>query len=590
MKTPLLPLSSVAAFAVSLASGVQWPWITQLEPCAVRAWVRAEDLSPDHISRGELRLKVTRKECANQIASVALRLQLDEFGEFKFLKKGAVLPEVRVSKESAPVGYEDWMGSDIIMDYQAHDEGLSDPDLWTTFPCPSSPPFTVAVPAVNYPPVVMVYRSLYGPISRHSCSSLGYHYTAVVTFTDGRTENVPAGHTAFIPSSQPHVQAPFTRNSTFEYLNLCEMDDLVSRKHDKDLEKCLPEAQRSVFRAEINLAEGNVVEKGRPLRGRVTVHAIREGSTAISDIQVDLRSLTRDHWAQAQAAAGGDAEFSNATSGACRQGTGDRELYAESVDYATLFDDEDDVQAHLWRSMGVGLMQKPITPAQPYFDFEIEVSGDTPVDFTSYYSTSETFLHVRLSVVYSWDVVKCMYPDHVKSLSTEDADDAAETDEEGLWDMYTPVGKPAAPASRWYRTMTLETTVPITVVANTTLGRPVAHYLAPSGAKAPVLRSGVQLEMPTSFPPAQPIFTVEGLADTSARLMQSGSTDPYQSFTNMSLMLGDRSEYPDPAKNYQGGNFAGVLWKKKLVAEERGILPLRDEVEGGAQQTFSVAV
>jgi CYTH domain-containing protein len=62
---------------------------------------------------------------------VALRLQLDEFGEFKFLKKGAVLPEVRVSKESAPVGYEDWMGSDIIMDYQAHDEGLSDPDLWT---------------------------------------------------------------------------------------------------------------------------------------------------------------------------------------------------------------------------------------------------------------------------------------------------------------------------------------------------------------------------------------------------------------------------------------------------------------------------
>jgi hypothetical protein len=40
------------------------------------------------------------------------------------------------------------------------------------------------------------------------------------------------------------------------------MDDLVSRKHDKDLEKCLPEAQRSVFRAEINLKEGNVVEKG----------------------------------------------------------------------------------------------------------------------------------------------------------------------------------------------------------------------------------------------------------------------------------------------------------------------------------------
>ncbi|KAJ6581812.1 hypothetical protein B0H19DRAFT_890359, partial [Mycena capillaripes] len=51
------------------------------ELCTVRAWVRAEDLSPDHVSRGELRIKVPRAECANQIASVSLRLQLDEFGE-----------------------------------------------------------------------------------------------------------------------------------------------------------------------------------------------------------------------------------------------------------------------------------------------------------------------------------------------------------------------------------------------------------------------------------------------------------------------------------------------------------------------------
>ncbi|KAJ7811990.1 hypothetical protein B0H14DRAFT_2377891, partial [Mycena olivaceomarginata] len=104
---------------------------TEPEACSVRAWVRAEDLSPDHVSRGELRIKVTRVECANQIASVALRLQLDEFGEFKYLKNGAVLPAVQPTNQSAPDGYTDWGGSDIVYDYKAHDDGLGDPELWT---------------------------------------------------------------------------------------------------------------------------------------------------------------------------------------------------------------------------------------------------------------------------------------------------------------------------------------------------------------------------------------------------------------------------------------------------------------------------
>ncbi|KAJ7622908.1 hypothetical protein DFH06DRAFT_1009006, partial [Mycena polygramma] len=101
------------------------------EPCTIRAWVRAQDLSPDHISHGELRIKVPRAECANQIASVALRLQLDEFGEVKFLKKGAVLPEVRPSNQSAPSGYADWTGSDVVYDYQAYEDRFSNPELWT---------------------------------------------------------------------------------------------------------------------------------------------------------------------------------------------------------------------------------------------------------------------------------------------------------------------------------------------------------------------------------------------------------------------------------------------------------------------------
>jgi hypothetical protein len=45
------------------------------------------------------------------------------------------------------------------------------------------------------------------------------------------------------------------------------------------------------------------------------------------------------------------------------------------------------------------------------------------------------------------------------------------------------------------------------------------------------------------------------------------------------------------SEDYRGGEFAGLLWKKKIVAEERGIWPVRTEVVDGGddQQPFSVA-
>jgi hypothetical protein len=51
MKTPLISLLLAAVFALSFASNTEIE-TTQPEPCTVRAWVRAEDLSPDHISLG----------------------------------------------------------------------------------------------------------------------------------------------------------------------------------------------------------------------------------------------------------------------------------------------------------------------------------------------------------------------------------------------------------------------------------------------------------------------------------------------------------------------------------------------------------
>ncbi|EJD36953.1 hypothetical protein AURDEDRAFT_174024 [Auricularia subglabra TFB-10046 SS5] len=50
------------------------------DPCTVKAWVRADDLSPNAVSHGELKVKLIQP-CANTIKSIALRLRLDEYAE-----------------------------------------------------------------------------------------------------------------------------------------------------------------------------------------------------------------------------------------------------------------------------------------------------------------------------------------------------------------------------------------------------------------------------------------------------------------------------------------------------------------------------
>ncbi|KAJ7804600.1 hypothetical protein B0H14DRAFT_1615990 [Mycena olivaceomarginata] len=585
MRSLLVPLLLGTVVPVSLASSPSEIKTTEPEACSVHAWVRAEDLSPDHVSRGELRIKVPRTECAHEIASVTLRLQLDEFGEFKYLKNGAVLPAVQATNQSAPDGYADWVGSDIVYDYQARDNGLIDPELWTikaeerrawtteatlvdNNPDLSQPivtAFTVAVPAVNYPPVFDGSRvrtsSGSRPVFRHSSSDLGYRYIAVVRFVDGHTEDVLAGHTTFVPSSRSAIQqTPLTQRTAFETPD-CRRDDSPASKNAEDLERCLPESQRSAFIAEIHLEEGNIVHQGQPLKGRVTVRNIKDGSTAISSMFVGLRSRRSDHWAQAHADAGGDTDFYNATSGLC-QFNFYQALNTESSDTQHIFagnDDEDGI--YRYRSPRSSAYES-ITPAHPYFDFELQIPHETPVDFPSYYTNIQNHLHFDLTVLYSLDVAKCINPDS-KLLEEESTIDDATKTEEGLWDSYTRVGQPLQSTSYYGRSLTLQAEVAITVVGGVPPAHPVKHYLSP-GALAPVLRSGAQAEMPDGFPVAQPIFTEEALANTSARLMQAGSTDPFhlrQQFMNMTRL---RLRDPHPTKDYRGGNYAGLLWKKKV--------------------------
>ncbi|KAJ7484340.1 hypothetical protein FB451DRAFT_1232200 [Mycena latifolia] len=585
------PLLSAVALAASL-------------PCKVHAWVRAQDLSPDHISHGELRIKVPRAECAQQIAAVALRLQLDEFGEVKFLKQGAELPAIQTAaNQTAPMGYEDWTGSSVMYDYQARDDAMSDPELWTVAaeerrawateatlldnnPNCSQPiitPFTVAVPAVNYPPSLARSRSrsLQPPISRHSFNNLGYRYIAVVTFTDGHAAEVPAGYTTFVPIVHASAaQKPFTWNMTFEQ-NQCWVDSPLEKKHAEDLERCLPEAQRSSFVAEITLEEGNVVKRGLPVKGRVTVHSTG-GSTTMSAISVNLRTVLREHWAQAQAAGGGDAGFHNATSPMCKYWGSDQKLDPESDNYMHIFADDDDRMGHRLRMLSHSTgSHGSITLAHPSFNFEFEIPEGMPVNFATYYAHGETLLKLCLTVIYSEEAATCMAPA---------ADDATMT-EEGLWDSYTRVGQKVQ-IQTYHRSLTLQATVPITIVdhAAPADALPIAHYLTP-GLPAPVLRRGAQVDVP-AFPPARPLVVTEALVNTSARLMQVGSSDPYrmrQQFMNTSRYALN-SMYPDPTKDYRSGNYAGLLWRKKVVAEERGIWPVQSEQvveEGNGQHYFA---
>ncbi|KAJ6527270.1 hypothetical protein DFH09DRAFT_164356 [Mycena vulgaris] len=506
MKNPLIfLLLSAAAFAASqsnasnVSASVEVESLSQPEPeaCQVRAWVRAQHLSPDNTSHGELRIKVPRAECAHQVASVALRLQLDEFGEFKFLKAGVVLPAVQqAANQSKPVGYADWGGSSVVSDYQARDDAMSDPAFWTIgaeerrtwtteatlldsnpdFSQPVVTPFTVAVPAVNYPPGLIKSRHLESPLSRHSFSDLGYRYTAVVTFTDGRIVDVPAGYTTFIPTV--HVSAektPFSWNTTFEEMPRCGDETPYQKRRTEDLEKCLPKAQRSTFVAEITLDEGNIVQAGLPIKGRVTVHST-SGSTTVSDIRVSLRSLQQNHWAQAQATAGGDIDFYNATSTLCIYSR--VTTLAESDTYSPSRDDYN----HL-------------TPAHPSFDFEVSLPLETPVDFASYYSHAESLLQLSLTVLYPQEAANCVYPPGKHAWIPKDEAPADDVDltEEGLWDSYTALGKKVQPSTS-HRQIWLQAVVPITVVGKPS-AHPIAHYLTP-GLGAPVLRPGAPADVP----------------------------------------------------------------------------------------------
>ncbi|KAJ6571839.1 hypothetical protein B0H19DRAFT_1064868 [Mycena capillaripes] len=247
--------------------------------CTVQTWVRAEDLAPDHVSHGELRIKVLQPHCADSIASVALRLELNEFGKVKHLCWEAVIPEIKETDNQTL-----WGDPRTLYDYGPYDKAMHDPTLWfvkaeertvwstvvrlfennPNFSQPLVKPFIVASPAVNYPPSFVNYRQINGfdLVKRHAYNDLRYHYTAVVNFTDGRTVDLKAGYTTFRPTStRPLASKPSSWNTTFSmYYETCMADLPQAKEMLAQREKCLPESLRSAFIAEVTLEDGQTIE------------------------------------------------------------------------------------------------------------------------------------------------------------------------------------------------------------------------------------------------------------------------------------------------------------------------------------------
>ncbi|KAJ6452260.1 hypothetical protein C8R45DRAFT_1223588 [Mycena sanguinolenta] len=580
--------------------------------CTVLAWVRAEDLAPSYVSHGELRIKVVQAHCAEKIASVALRLQLDEFGEVKHLRQDAVIPEIqKANNQTLPddllsMGY--WSASDlaneVVYDYSAYDNAMSDSALWVAhaeqrkgwstevtlfknnhnFSRPLVKPFIVASPAVNFPPSFNNYRpggtlDLY---QRHVYSDLEYHYIAVVNFTDGRTVELRAGYTTFSPTFlKPFATTtPFKWTGTFEEKEGCSKDLPQTRKTLDNRERCLPADLRSVFVAEVTLDDGNIIQRGRPLKGRVSVRATN-GSTKMSDISVSLTSTKTPHWAVERATTGGDPDFNSLL---CSwSGISGREAISVHS-YSHVFKKKDDEEDSFSFLNGYTSRHGLLTDAKPSLEFELPIPITAIPDFSSYYGSTNTALELSLTVVYSRDAAECITgaDTYKKYASFEDeptADDVSRL-EDGLWDSYTPVGEQVR-SSLWMRSLDLKTTVPIVVLGDIS-ERPVEHYLTPGQPSPVILASPADVV----FPSAQPVIIEEPLANTSARLMHSeGTFDPYQSRRNFHnwTKLFAHHETPNPAAQYNQGNYAGLLWKKKLVAEERGITVAVDE---GDQHRF----
>ncbi|KZP08518.1 hypothetical protein FIBSPDRAFT_874438 [Athelia psychrophila] len=378
----------------------------------------------------------------------------------------------------------------------------------------------------------------------------GYRYTALITFSDGRLEEVPAGYTTFHPArrSAPVNQMLFT-NVTFsregcfggiDGLGACS--PLWSRDEDAE-----------VHTARIDLENGGVVHAGDILKGTVNFYTNTSG---IRTVQAYIETSRNYKWGQSRAQDGGSDAFSP---GSCFDGSHvSNELSTSSYRYGYLFGEED------WcKNMGGGYVHKP---AAPSVDFQIQIADDAAQNFQMHYADVQSFLEIAIDFPYPSDIQKCLNPSGMVMQAP-----VSETDllEDRMWEAWRPLDDESI--SDDVRTYRFSARIPVTILGarkyalNSAMDPPV-HYLDPEGVASPVLL----IEAPPSiqdvvFPTAQPVISVKPKEDVLKQMMAS-----YRHF----------QIERESSLDYSAGEYAGVLWKKKYVA---GIKTNHPVVEGSGE-------
>ncbi|KIM76920.1 hypothetical protein PILCRDRAFT_825925 [Piloderma croceum F 1598] len=164
------------------------------------------------------------------------------------------------------------------LDYDKYYESLRDPALWVVkaeertafksvvtliekpfdYSQPVVVPFTVAVPNVNYPPVLNLGGySVSSDTGLETDSKHAYRYIALIAFKSGHKVEIPAGYTTFDPVHDTFIPTgAFSTNVTFEE------EIRGSRDH---FDNCTADMEKTIFGAQITLEGGDVVRTGECL-------------------------------------------------------------------------------------------------------------------------------------------------------------------------------------------------------------------------------------------------------------------------------------------------------------------------------------
>ncbi|KAF7979331.1 hypothetical protein HWV62_42745 [Athelia sp. TMB] len=539
------------------------------------AWVRAEDLIPSALLNGDLRIKVN-PSCAQEIASVALQLQLDEYAEVKFPRRGAVMPTAPICGNSTCKDEGQWWRMNGLPDSDSersrYQDALRDPELWDIqaeertawdsavtlhegpfeYLRPLVVPFVVAMPHVQFPPGYKVSSVFYNDLQSNVTSAKHvYRYTALVTFSNGRLTKVPAGYTTFHPtppsaSAQPKSFA----NVTLSY----------DERRDGWLGACgsfwSAEDRAEEHTVQIDLAGGSIYHHGDMIRANVTFY---DNTSSISSLWASIGQERNQKWARARAEASGSDAFSAGYRD--EHNFGFDLISTSSCRYNYIFGTED----HRC-SFRKDDFKRLDTASFQVVGFHLKVDENVVPNFQMHYTDVESFIKITVDIPFPLAVQTCLNPQQ-DAPPTSDAEQA----EELMWDTYSPVGRSALYDLLTYEYQ-LSARIPITILpdgkfSTDTPSEPPRHYLDPEGTPSPVLLTAAPASLAeVAFPMAHPTISAKSVEEIAQRMLDAPVRVSH--FDEFSA---------GPADDYYAGSYAGVLWEKKVIAGIREQSPATTE-------------